>query len=79
VAGGHYAAAWGSSFSAAVVAGGAALLIDGAIAPGSADARVEAAVVLDGLRQAQWLGPDLGSGRIDLESALMLRNATAVR
>ncbi|MGE3841524.1 MAG: S8 family serine peptidase [Vicinamibacterales bacterium] len=71
--GGRYAAAWGTSFSTAVVAGGAALLVDPAVTPTTAAAVVEADVIDRALREAKKLGKDLGRGRIDLDAAAAFR------
>ena len=64
--GGHYAAAWGSSFSAAFVSGGAALLLQ-------VNTRTNEETAADALGNAKEL-PDrlgLGDGRIDLYRALL--------
>ncbi|MBI3664389.1 MAG: S8 family serine peptidase [Acidobacteria bacterium] len=68
--GGHYAAVWGTSFSAALVSGGAAVLVDGvkkeemSISIEQADARraFGRSVPLNTL--------DLGEGRLDLNKAV---------
>src|SRR3989449_475159 len=64
--GGHYAAAWGTSFSTAFVSAGAALLLQ-------VNTRTNQGVAADALGTAKQL-PDrlgLGDGRIDLYRALM--------
>ena len=64
--GGNYAAVSGTSFSAALVSGGVALLqqIDPTLTQGGAAAS---------LSQAVPLGPELGAGRLDLYQALAHR------
>lgn len=73
----RYAAAWGTSFSTAIVSGAAALLVDPAIAPKSAQAVIEADVIDEALRQGKRLGKDLGKGRIDLDASAAYRDAFA--
>jgi subtilisin family serine protease len=62
--GGNYAAVWGTSFSAAFVSGGAALLVQAMplIEPRKAEEALTKALRLDGAK--------LGEGRLDLVSAL---------
>ncbi len=65
--GGHYAAAWGTSFSTAFVSGGAALLLQ-------MNMRTNQEVAADALEGNAKQLPDrlgLGEGRIDLYRALM--------
>ncbi|PYU17749.1 MAG: hypothetical protein DMG29_00230 [Acidobacteria bacterium] len=65
--GGHYAAAWGTSFSTAFVSGGAALLLQ-------VNMRTNQEVAADALEGNAKQLPDrlgLGEGRIDLYRALM--------
>jgi len=65
--GGHYAAAWGTSFSAAFVAGGAALLLQ-------VNIRTNQETAEDVLEENAKELPDelgLGEGRIDLYRALL--------
>jgi subtilisin family serine protease len=61
--GGRYAAAWGTSFSAALVSGAAALLEQ--LVPGIEPTNAEEA-----LSRAKRIGQDLGDGRLDLYLAL---------
>jgi hypothetical protein len=60
---GSFAAAWGTSFSTPLVAGGAALLVglDGSATPDQA---------ASALAHAQLLTPELGQGRLDLFQAV---------
>lgn len=58
-----YAAGWGTSFSAPFVSGGAALLLN--LKPGTNEPRAAADVA-----HAVYVGPDMGSGRLDLVRAL---------
>jgi subtilisin family serine protease len=60
--GNNYAAVWGTSFSAALVSGGAALLRQ-------IDANLSQDQATTALSQAVDLGADLGAGRIDLYRA----------
>ena len=65
--GGHYAAAWGTSFSAAFVSGGAALLLQ-------VNTRINQEAAADALGENAKELPDrlgLGDGRIDLYRALV--------
>src|SRR3989442_792291 len=65
--GGHYAAAWGTSFSAGFVSGGAALLLQ-------VNTRTNQEAVADALEETAKELPDrlgLGDGRIDLYRALL--------
>ena len=65
--GGHYAAAWGTSFSTAFVSGGAALLLQ-------VNIRTHEEAVADALEGNAKQLPDrlgLGEGRIDLYRALL--------
>jgi len=65
--GGHYAAAWGTSFSAAFVSGGAALLLQ-------VNTRTNQEAAADALEENAKELPDrlgLGEGRIDLYRALL--------
>src|SRR2546425_12624878 len=63
--GGHYAAAWGTSFSTAFVSGGAALLLQ-------VNTRTNQEAAADALGEtANELPGGLGDGRIDLYRALM--------
>src|SRR6267143_1042957 len=63
--GGHYAAAWGTSFSTAFVSGGAALLLQ-------VNIRTHEEAVADALEEnAKELPGGLGEGRIDLYRALL--------
>ena len=55
----NYAAVWGTSFSAALVSGGGALLRQ-------IDPNINQDQAATSLSQAVYLGPDLGAGRIDL-------------
>ena len=61
--GGRYAVVSGTSFSAALVSGGAALLEQ--LAPG-----IEPNNAQEALGRAKRIGEDMGDGRIDLYSAL---------
>ncbi len=65
--GGNYAAAWGTSFSAAVVSGGAGLLAR-EVAPELAPADNDA--VKSALQKTKKLTSDLGRGRLDLQKAV---------
>src|SRR6267143_1069256 len=65
--GGHYAAAWGTSFSASFVSGGAALLLQ-------VNIRTNQETAADALEETAKELPDrlgLGEGRIDLYRALL--------
>ncbi len=71
---GHFAAAWGTSFSTAIVAGAGALLISGEPANAPLEARrARADLAEEALRQAVPIGQDLGAGRIDLALAVAFR------
>jgi subtilisin family serine protease len=61
--GGRYAAAWGTSFSAALVSGAAALIEQ--LVPGIEPENAEEA-----LGRAKRIGQDMGDGRLDLYTAL---------
>jgi subtilisin family serine protease len=61
-----YAAAWGTSFSAPLVAGTAALLLE-------ADRHLDPAAVASAIGHAQPLTSDLGNGRLDIFNALQAR------
>jgi subtilisin family serine protease len=63
---GTYAAAWGTSFSAPLVAGTAALLLE-------ADPHLGPAAVASAIGHAQPLTSDLGNGRLDIFNALQAR------
>jgi hypothetical protein len=69
--GGHYAAAWGTSFSAGLVSGGAALLSRAALDEQSAYADADEAE--SALRHARRLTNDLGKGRLDMVKAIDAR------
>lgn len=60
---GTYAAAWGTSFSAPLVAGTAALLLD-------AQGNLNQSSAATAIGQAQSLGPELGRGRLDVFQAV---------
>lgn len=66
--GGGYASVWGTSFSTPLVAGTVALLQH--IRPNTSYAQAE-----QSLHQAAPAGPDLGAGRLDVNSALVFRMA----
>jgi subtilisin family serine protease len=69
--GSHYAAVWGTSFSSALVAGGAALVVDGA--NGNTSRQLEVADVQRAFSQANpACSPkgDLGAGCLDLHQAV---------
>jgi subtilisin family serine protease len=59
-----YAAAWGTSFSAAFVSGAAALLLDVSLSAGETEAA-------QALAQARPITSDLGNGRRDLSQAVV--------
>lgn len=61
--GGNYAGVWGTSFSAALVSGGAALLEQ-------VNPVVDQGLATEALSQAEPLTPELGAGRLDLYRAL---------
>ncbi len=61
--GGRYAAVWGTSFSAALVSGAAALVVQ--VVPGIEPTNAEEA-----LSRAKRIGQDMGEGRLDLWTAL---------
>jgi len=60
---GSYSASWGTSFSAPMVAGTVALLLDGG-APPSPDQAAEA------IGHAYWVSNELGHGRLDIYKAV---------
>jgi subtilisin family serine protease len=60
---GSYSASWGTSFSAPMVAGTAALLLDGSTRP-TPDQAAEA------IGHAYWVSNELGHGRLDVYSAV---------
>lgn len=62
----HYAAAWGTSFSAPMAAGAAALLLQ-------ADPKMTPDKVAGGLGHGAKVSQDLGSGRLDLVLAIASR------
>jgi subtilisin family serine protease len=64
--GGHYAAVWGTSFSAGLVSGAAALVHQ--VEPGPAREEVESS-----LRRADDVGDGLGKGRLNLKKAMKHR------
>jgi subtilase family protein/Big-like domain-containing protein len=57
--GGHYAGAWGTSFSTPLAAGGAALLLQ-------VDPTLDQAKAQDLLGRAERMGPGMGKGRLNL-------------
>lgn len=61
---GTYAAGWGTSFSAPLVSGTAALLIN--VQPNCTPRQVSIA-----LTQSQWVGPNMGYGRLDAFRAVL--------
>jgi subtilisin family serine protease len=60
---GTYSAGWGTSFSAPLVAGTAALLVD-------VSARVNQQTAAQAIAHAQWISDDLGNGRLDTYQAV---------
>ena len=64
--GGHYAAAWGTSFSTAWVSGAVALMLE-------MDIKTNHYQAADALSHAKSISPELGYGRIDLYEALLYR------
>lgn len=64
--GSSYAAAWGTSFSAAFVSGGAALLLD-------VDTKMNPIPTAEALAHAKFISEELGFGRLDLYEALLAR------
>jgi subtilisin family serine protease len=60
---GSYSASWGTSFSAPMVAGAVALLLDGGTPPGP-DQAAEA------IGYARWISSELGHGRLDIYRAV---------
>ncbi len=58
-----YSAGWGTSFSAPFVSGGAALLL-------SLRTDINESMAATALANAQYVGPDMGNGRLDLFMAL---------
>ena len=61
--GGHYAGVWGTSFSAALVAGAAALL-------GQKDPRLTYGSASDAFESGPHIRQDVGDSRLDLYAAL---------
>jgi len=62
--GNHYAAGWGTSFSAPFVAGGAALIVQ--LGNGANESQAARA-----LSQADWIGQSMGAGELDLMQACL--------
>ena len=60
---GSYSASWGTSFSAPIVAGTVALLLDGGTSPDPAQAAAA-------IGHAQWISSELGHGRLDIYQAI---------
>ena len=60
---GSYSASWGTSFSAPIVAGTVALLLDGGTTPDPAQAAAAIA-------HAKWISSELGHGRLDIYQAI---------
>jgi len=60
----HYAQVWGTSFSAPLVAGGAALLAD-------ISKHVDGSAANQALSQATYIGQELGAGELDLFRACL--------
>lgn len=58
-----YAAGWGTSFSAPFVSGAAASLLD-------QRSNINQSQTATAVAHAQWVGPDMGNGRLDLFQAL---------
>ena len=67
---GTYSAGWGTSFSAPLVAGTAALLVD-------VSARVNQQTAAQAIAHAQWISDDLGNGRLDTYQAVQAWTARA--
>jgi subtilisin family serine protease len=62
--GSHYAQVWGTSFSAPLAAGGAALLVD-------IDKHTDESAANQALSQATFIGQELGAGELDLFRACL--------
>jgi subtilisin family serine protease len=60
----HYAQVTGTSFSTPLVAGGAALMVD-------INAKTNAALAVQDLSQANYIGQELGAGELDLYKAAL--------
>jgi subtilisin family serine protease len=60
---GSYSASWGTSFSAPMVAGTVALLLDGGTFPGPDQAS-------EAIGHARWISSELGHGRLDIYRAV---------
>jgi Subtilase family/PKD domain len=66
---GTYAAGWGTSFSAPFVSGGSALLLN-------SQANANEALAGRAMAHAQYVGPQMGHGRLDLVQALGAQQPT---
>ena len=77
---GRFAAAWGTSFSTAIVSGAAAALVDPAVVPGSTEAVAEADLIRSAIRAGatRLAGSGLGKGRLDLDASVTERGAFKV-